>query len=130
VERLRQAADVVVERIRGQRAQDRERFGNAHPAQADRKDGQHHQRDGHPGEDAVVLRRMLGGLGARPAKECHHNLPRGIERGQQRGEGQHKEDDRVPVPPGVGQDFVLRPETRSDEREAAQRETTQCAASG
>ena len=68
--------------------------------------------------------RVLGRLAARLPEEDHEDLAACVERGHKRGNGQRPEHDHVAAVPRVGQDFILGPEPRGDERETREGQPT------
>ena len=122
MQRFSQPADVVLQRIGGEVAEDREGRRDADPTHGDGADRQHHQRDGHPGEDAVVLVGVRRRGRPRLPEEGHQDLAHRVEGGEQGAERQDDKHDVVPIRPRIRQDLILAPEAGGHDGEPAQRQ--------
>src|SRR5271157_2270694 len=93
---------------------------DANPSITDCKDSEHNERKCHrPGSLVCVFCFFC----ARLTEKGQSDLTHGVERGQERGNGQGNEDNQISIAECTREYFILRPEARCQKREAGKSKT-------
>src|SRR5215211_7270660 len=112
--------DKLMQPVRDESTEEWKVLGDTHPPISHSKDREDDQRNGHrPGS----LLRMFRFFRARLAEKGQCDLAHRIERCHEGSDCQREKHCPVTMTKRVCQDFILRPETRGNEREACQRKT-------